>query len=182
MEPAPIDVNKLRGILGKSLAVMNKVESTKPIALSETTRNQVEVEDNEYEEPAPRTYNEEMVRNSNLAPAIKQLMIERPIGQATMQPTFRREDLYDEKDEKPFPETLPKKKAAVPQRRINETVINSNSDTITISKNQLDSLINERLSELLAKSYSKTLVEETISKTIKTLIAEGKIVTKKKTI
>jgi hypothetical protein len=50
---------------------------------------------------------------------------------------------------------------------------------ITISKSQLKDVVKDVLIEYLANEYSKTLTENTIKKTINTLIKEGKISTKK---
>lgn len=183
--PIPVDVNRLKGILGASLAVMNKVETGNfkegnidPRALTEEGVQQLQAEG--VQRPAvaqaPQGYTAETVRNSNLPPEIKKLMIERPIQQLSgPNHSFTLQDVMGEADEKPM--GLPKAKAR-PQQ-ITETRA-TNSDMITISKAELDAMINERLLEFFAKSYNKMLTEQTVKQTVKILTAEGRMTTKKK--
>lgn len=180
--PVPVDVNKLKGILGASLAIMNKVETgdfksgnIDPRALSDDGVREMQQEgiQRPMSTQTPKGYSEETVRNSNLPPEIKKLMIERPIQQlSSPNHSFSLEDVMDEK-----PMGYPKAKPKTQQINENRT---SNSDMITISKSELDAMINERLLEFFTKSYNKMITEETVKKTIKILTTEGKMTVKKK--
>jgi hypothetical protein len=64
-----------------------------------------------------------------------------------------------------------------PRQAINENV---NSDMITISTVDLQNMIDESINRFFKQVYDKTVTEETIKKTINTLIKEGKIQTKRK--
>ncbi len=186
--PAPLDVNKLKGILGNAKKIMNKVEAVNPTVLSEMTQRQVDSEER-LEQSMPLTatesrgYNEEMVRNSKLPDAVKKLMISKPIPPASMSmASVISGDLLDEEegDEKPLIFSNKPKKLA--QKPINEIAQRGNSDMITVSKTQLNEMINEKLLEFFTKSYNKTLIEDTIKRTVSTLIKEGKMTVKKKTL
>jgi hypothetical protein len=54
------------------------------------------------------------------------------------------------------------------------------SGTINITVDLLNEMIDKRVNEILAKMFTKTISEQAIKKTISTLITEGKISTKKK--
>jgi hypothetical protein len=64
---------------------------------------------------------------------------------------------------------------------IRETARN-NSDLITLSRTELQEMINESINNFFKQTYDKTLTEQTIKKTINMLIKEGKLAVKKKTI
>jgi hypothetical protein len=51
---------------------------------------------------------------------------------------------------------------------------------ITISRVDLQNMIDESINRFFKQVYDKTVTEETIKKTINTLIKEGKIQTKRK--
>ena len=77
--PPPVDLNKLKNILGASKAIMNKVEtnnfSTGHIdarALTEEGVNQLQSEGVKHSQ-TPMGYTEDMVKNSNLPPIIKKM-------------------------------------------------------------------------------------------------------------
>lgn len=182
MQPTQIDANKLKSILDKSKAVMRATENMKPQALSEISANLADHSVDDYE-PTPTDYNEEMVANSKLPDSIKKIMLERKIPVANGFQRFSAADLYDEKDEKELPPmTFKKSTQNKPLRApINERLENK-SDLITISKSELNNLINEKLLEFMSKTYNQKLTEETITRTIKTLISEGKLTIKKKTL
>jgi len=187
--PQPVDLNRLKGILGASKAIMNKVESgnfetghVDPRGLTEDGVAQLQSEG--VTRPASQTgaaqYTNEMVMNSNLPEAIKKAMIDKPIPQLTGPSyTFSLDDVSDIAHEKKM--GLPK----TPTKIVNESRSNQ-GDLITISKTQLNemvnNMVNEKLLEHFTKSYNKTLTEETVKRTITTLINEGKIAPKKKTL
>lgn len=181
--PAPVNLDRLKGILGNAKAVMNKAESLKPTTLSETTQRQIEAET--IEEPEgevfkkPQGYTKEDVMKSRLPEAVKQAMINNPIPQLVMPPSkFTLEDMNDVDDDRlmtPNKRTQPIK-VTTP---IRENIVSKNSDMITISRSELNEMINAKLMAFLTESYNKNLTEETIKRTINTLIKEGKISTKK---
>ena len=183
--PQPVDLNRLKGILGNAKAVMQKANVLKPIALSESTKQQIEIEELEepmHEQLQPQSsqgYTDEQVMNSKLPEAVKKAMLEKRMPQLTMPPSkFTLEDMSD-LDDTPM---TPNKRNPITKTPIRENVIAKNSDMITISKAELNEMINTKLMDFLTKSYNKTLTEETIKRTINLLIKEGKLTTKKKSI
>jgi hypothetical protein len=189
--PQPMDLGRLKSILSASKAVMNKVEtnsfSTGHIdgrALNEDGVKQLQSEG--VSRPAAQnnslSYNEDMVKNSKLPPAIKQAMLEHPIPKiGGPNHTFTLDDVSELVDEKPM--GVPKRPNTKAQP-INE--VRTSSDMITISRSQLDeiveNIVNEKLLEFFTKNYNKALTEQTVKTTINTLIKEGKIQPKKKTL
>jgi len=184
--PPPVDITRLKSILSGAKAVMQKVNSNNfstgnidPRALTEDGVRELQSEGvTRQTTSSPVQYTNETVMNSKLPDAIKQAMINNPIPQLTgLNHSFTLDDVIDhEQFEKPLPR--PKIQQNNTRPRINEST--NNSDLITISKSQLNELINENLLNFFAKSYNKMLTEETVKKTITTLIKEGKIIPKKK--
>jgi len=184
--PTPVNLNLLKGILGNAKKLMNKVENNDYTtghvdarALNEDGIAQLQNEGVRRPSSSPTQevsdYTEEQVRNSKLPQAIKEAMINKKIPKVSMANTsFSLEDVSD-LVEKPM--GLPK----TPIRRpVNETVMQHNSDMITINKTELKSMINESLAQFFKTSYDKTLTEDAIKKTINMLIKEGKITVKAK--
>lgn len=186
--PQPVDINKLKSILGNAKAVMNKVESNtyktgNVDARALTEEGVQELQSEGYSRPVSAqasTYTEEMVKNSKLPSAIKKAMLENPIPQLTTpNHTFSLNDVSDLTEEKPM--GLPR----TPKTRVvNES--KQQNGLISISKEDLremvNELVNEKLLEFFVKNHNKNITEETVKRTISTLIKEGKIATKKKTI
>lgn len=184
--PKPVDVNRFKAIAGSFKKIVQKADELKPIVLSETTQKQTEIESIEesmVEKTAPaRDYSDEQVMNSRLPESVKKAMIDRRVPKLTSPPSkFSIEDF--EKDEKDIP-MIPNKRAPITKAPVIKAPIRENitpnSDLITVSKSELDAMINAKLLEFLTKSYNKTLTEETIARTINMLIKEGKISVKKK--
>jgi hypothetical protein len=186
MEPQPVDINKLKNILGNARAVMNKVEANNyktgnVNARALTEEGVQELQSEGFSRPIsaqPTAYTEEMVKNSKLPPVIKKAMLENPIPQLTSpNHTFSINDVADLSEEKPM--GLPR----TPKTRvISES--NQQNGSINISKEDLreivNELVNEKLLEFFVKNHNKNITEEVVKKTISTLIREGKIETKKK--
>lgn len=184
--PQPIDLNKLKSILGNAKKIMAVVEAKSPKAPSKASAIHEEAEvrtpiyseaderDPDYGTPdlskyKPSTYTAEQVMASNLPPAIKEAMIKNPIKQPTMAShTFTLEDVQGLAEK-------PKTK----RQTISESH-RADSDMITISRDELERLVDKRINEVLLQSYNKTLTEQAIKKTISMLIKEGKIAVKKK--
>lgn len=195
MEPQPVDLNKLKSILAGSKTIMNKVESNNfttgnidPRALTEDGVRELQSEGITrpmQQKSSSIGYTEDMVKNSNLPPIVKEAMLKNPIPQITSPNyTFSLEDVSELSNEKQMgyprvPKTTPSK-----SRTINESV--NNSDLITISRTELKEMIseavNKELIEFFAKNYNSMVTEQAVKKTIGLLIKEGKIPQKKKTI
>ena len=195
--PAPVDLNRLKSILGASKAIMNKVETgdfetghVDPRALTEDGVRELQAEG--VTRPAMSNhsanvgYNEQTVMNSRLPEGVKKIMLERPIPQLTgPNYTFSLDDVSELATDKPMglpktPKTSPK-----PTRQVvNESY--SQSDMITVSKTELGemvkNIVNERLLEFMTKTNNKAITEDAVKKTIALLIKEGKLTPKKKTI
>jgi len=194
--PQPIDVSKLKNILGNAKKIMQvtesgnyktgNIDSTKLVQDTSTYVNESNVNggyipetyNQTYVDPtrAINTYDKTMIQNSRLPEAIKQAMLAHPIPQATMNHTFSLDDVSDLIEEKPMPAPQARNRATV-----NEQVTNNrtNSNMVTIDKNELRDVIKDVLIEYLTQEYSKNLTENVIKKTINTLIKEGKVSNKK---
>ncbi len=197
--PPPVNLSALSAILAKSKQVMNKVEGEAPKSVKPSRNEQINENygDNFYDETderepvyenympstgteeyqAPRDYTREMVENSRLPQAIKDIMIAKPIPVLTSPPSrFTAEEIS-----KITGTPLRDNRAQEPRQRVQENIQQPtrNSEMITISKSELKDMINEGISTFFKQVYDKTLTEETIKKTINLLIKEGKIITKK---
>ena len=202
--PQPVNLAALSGILAKSMKVMAKVETDKPVGQSKAsvmTEGYDSGYDSGYDErderepiyesyqqhPNPQQtfdptnvqdYTEEQVMNSNLPANVKEAMIKNRIPRLTAPPSkFTAEDISRITG-------VPLKQPAQqqPRQMVNENIQRPmSSDMITISKTELKEMINEGISTFFKQVYDKTLTEETIKKTINLLIKEGKISVKKKT-
>jgi hypothetical protein len=191
--PTPVDVSKLKNILANAKKVMKatdeqfkpKVQS--PISESTKSTSSVNAAPNysEYDEkemvfntqnpstsyvPSNRDYTIDEVRNSKLPPQIKEAMIKNHIPRVTSLPgAFSLEGLED-LIEKPLQPTQ--------RKQINEKINRMGSNMITISEQELGELIDKKINESISKLFAKTLAEQTIKRTINTLIKEGKIIKK----
>lgn len=200
--PAPVNLNALKNILAKSKAVMAATEDKHPTgAVKKNVRARMDegYDDSYYNQPIydekderepeyktptlrdyqpnqstqPKQYTPEMVKASNLPPIIKEAMLKNPIPQLQMPPSkFTLEDVSD---------LVPKPTSQLqqPKKQINESAYGVD-DTITISKTELKTMINEAISQFFTQAYNKNLTEAAIAQTIKTLIKEGKLAVKKK--
>ena len=205
--PAPVDLSKLKSILGNAKKVMKAVEEKSPIkkssgSISESYSNDYATQStpmySEADEREPdygidysnfttsapqqpvqhRDYTEQDVMNSNLPPIIKEAMLKNPIPKPSM--SFSKfsleglEDLIEKPVKKQIQQTKP---TSVPLR---ESAGVNQQQMITISLPELNKLIENKVNEMLAKQFVKMISEQSIKKTINTLITEGKIQPKKK--
>jgi len=172
--PQPVNLNLLKGILAKSKKIMNVVESTNPKGMTNTTQGFIDDNnDTDVPEYNNTNYTTEQIMASKLPQSIKEAMINKPIPKLnTMPQKFTLEDVSDLDDIKMIPN----------KRRINENKVanTNNSDLITINKNELESMVYKTAYKILMEDFKKGLTEETIKKTINTLINEGKLTVKKK--
>lgn len=186
--PQPVDLNRLKGILGNAKTIMKKVETgnfetghVDPRALTEDGVAELQSEGvKKPAAPASQGYTEEMVKNSNLPPIIKKAMLEKPIPQLSTQHTFTLDDVSDLSEEKKM------KYPSTPKTRVIKESNQIQSELITVSKEELkemvSDLVNEKLLEFFVKNHNKRITEETVKRTITTLIKEGKVTPNKKTL
>lgn len=193
--PPPVDLNKLKGILGASKAIMQKVETgdfqtghVDARALTEEGVQQLHAQGVSrpirQEQQLNGQQYEQAVMNSAMPEAVKKIMLERPIPQATPNYTFSLDDVSDLSDEKPM--SYPAIPKAKPRQQIIQEHNSQSSDLITVSKSELkemvNSIVNERLLEFMTKTNNKNITEEAVKKTINLLIKEGKLIPKKKSL
>jgi hypothetical protein len=200
--PKPVDIGALSALLGKAKQVMNVVESRAPEKKQQKGRdfdprdsyNQSmfdnspiysESDEREpvyenYQQSAPQgviqnhDYTPEQIMASNLPPIVKEAMLKNPIPRLSGPPSkVSAEDIA----------RITGAKVRTPQQQQQRQVISegrTSDDMITISKTQLQDMINESINTFFKQTYNKTITEETIKKTINLLIKEGKIQTKRK--
>lgn len=194
--PPPVDLNRLKGILGNAKTIMKKVETgdfeTGHVDARALTEDGVmELQAEGVSRPIqsiqqPQFENDQYqqaVINSGMPESVKKLMLERPIQQATPNYTFSLDDVSDLSDEKPLPRPSIQKNTQ--KRAIQENSIQS-SDMVTVSrielKEMVNAIVNEKLLEFMTKANNKTIAENAVKKTIGLLIKEGKLIPKKKTL
>lgn len=193
--PAPVNLSALQSILAKSKQVMKKVDSEKPIvsngsntkglvesAYQESSSMYSEHDEKEmmFEQHAPTTnmhealdYTEEQINNSKMPAIVKEAMRSKHIPKPKFTTSkFSIDDVSALIEKKPLAQPQQK-------RQLNENV-NTSNDMITLSRAELQNMINEAVIGYFKKSYDKTITEETIRKTLNVLIKEGKLNTKTK--
>lgn len=197
--PQPIDINRLKGILGGAKAIMNKVETgdyetgnVDARALNEDGVQQMMAEGitrpQQSVAPQPQLYgsNKPMYKNmetSKMPAAIKEAMLKTPIPQhsGVGGHTFNLEDVQDspqlqQRQRQQFPST-PKTQ---PRRQIYEEP--NHDGTFTVSESSLRGIVKDILLEFMTSTFTQNLSEEVIKKTITTLVKEGKINVKKRVV
>lgn len=188
MDPRPVDLSKLKNVLGNAKHLMKKVEtndySTGHINTEALTESGVQRLAESGYVPQNRAtqapvFNEDRLANSKMPEAVKQMMRDNPPVQMDLESIELAglEDLI----EKPYNVGNHHQ-----QRPIRENVQRpNNGDMITISKTELNEMINKavesKLLEFMTQTFTKNLSETVITKTVSTLIKEGKIQVKKKT-
>ena len=196
--PPPVDRSRLGNILGKAAAVMNKDETETPkkqnnqiqesyeddYVVPQVRRqptemyNESDEREMNFQNYVPSTpsnvynYSDDQVANSKLPDSIKKIMVEKRIPKISTLPSrFTAEELAQASG-------IQLKGTKKP---LNENINRSSNqnDMITISKTQLNEMVNnmvdKKLLEYFTKSYNKLVTQETVKATITTLIKEGKI-------
>lgn len=163
MEQTDVDLNRLRATLGKSKSLMGVVESN---SYSKGNVDRSRITSNN--DAAPRASRQPMdaghpdytknVTNSRLPDHIKQAMLETPIYGSDLsggikQPT--KEDFEQQYQQKP---------------RVVESKQQNNEPT-TINREEIKSMVEGILAEMMVKTISENVMKRTISK----LMSEGKI-------
>lgn len=197
MRPTPVVMSPaMIALLAKSKQVMNKSLTDKPIVNKNTQSvtesiaydntpiySESDEREPNYDEYAPspvtaaplQNYSVEHIMASKLPANVKEAMIKNPIARVGTQ------GLSQETIDAINPTA--KKQAPQPRQIVNENrQAPQNSDLITISRTELKEIMNETLVNFLKSSYDKKITEAAISKTINTLIKEGIISGKKKTL
>jgi len=196
--PQPIDVNRLKGILGGAKAIMNKVETgdyevgqVDSRALNEDGVQQMMAEGitRPQQSVAPQmTPDQPMYRNlesSKMPSFIKDAMVNTPIPQmgSPAGHTFNLEDVQEQTQQRApqFPST-PKTAPRQPIYEQQQPMGANPNGTFTVSETALRAIVKDMLLEFMTTTFTKSLSEDVIKKTISTLIKEGKISVKKKTV
>ena len=139
--------------------------------------------------------NESQIDNSRLPDAVKKLMKEQPIPKMEMGsgggPTFTIDDVRGMVQKSP---SVPQQQTQAqptntyytqtPQpTQITETVVTNSQGKmlVTLTEEELDKKINDALMKFMTEHFTKNLKEETIKRTISTLIKEGKLKVRTKT-
>ena len=195
--PQPVDMSRLKGILGKAKAVMNTVNegsysrgNIDSTSITQDTSGyvatpggqaapqQAQVQPQAMPNPVRQlgAISEEALAKSKMPDSIKNLMRDNPIIQSNpmMPASFSLDDVSDLVE----PNRQPQAQARQPQQRMNESVMSQSNDKFTVSESALRGIIKDVLVEYLTADYNKNLTEGAIKKTINTLIKEGKIKTK----
>jgi len=187
------DNSKLMAMLAGAKNVMNKVESGDYTTGNVDASQQGLTSDNLVESvqgmpnptggqygtrPMGNTYKN--LSTSKMDPAILKAMVDNPMPQQSMGsgggPTFTLEDVQGlvQKQSTTAPQYTP-------QPIQEQAPANSyGQKMITMTESELEAKIKNTLFEFMATTFVSTLKEETIKKTITTLIKEGKIKVSKK--
>jgi hypothetical protein len=127
---------------------------------------------------------------SKMPDNIKEAMINNPIPKMDMNPdgnpSFSLEDVQELLNKKQQPTAQPQQSQPQTQtqtNQVNESYITNSSGQrlITMTEAELDKKIDDALMNFMSKTFTKNLTENTIKKTINTLIKEGKLKVKSKT-
>jgi hypothetical protein len=132
----------------------------------------------------------ETIKNSRLPDAVKKLMIEQPIPKLEMGsgggPTFSLADVKGLVQPQMAQTQIPTQQVVNEQKFVSPGVAPQITNSagqmlITLTEAELDKKINDALLNFMATTFTKNLTENTIKRTITTLIKEGKIKVKQKT-
>lgn len=193
--PTPIDVSRLKNILGGARAIMDKVESgnyetghVDGRALNEDGVQQMMAEGitrpQVQHAVAPQmNANQPMYKNMNsskMPTAIKEAMMKTPIPQMTgPNHTFNYEDVADQAPQR-APQ-YPSTPRTNPQPVYEQQQIGANNNgTFTVSESALRAIVKDCLLEFMTQTFTQSLSEDVIKKTITTLVKEGKLNVKRK--
>lgn len=192
--PQPIDVNRLKKMLGGAKTIMNKVEngdyetgSVDPRALREDTVKSVASERANSIPSAPQQNNVNgeahypNFEKSKMPDAIKQAMKDNPIPQVNGMPqSFTLDEVMDyENDEKQIPPQSRHKSNRKPITENKKPQLNSN-EIRKIIREEMQSIVKDEMIEFFTKYFAKSLAEDTQKKLIQHLLKEGKISTSKR--
>lgn len=199
--PTPIDVNRLKNILGGAKAIMNKVESgdyetghVDGRALNEQGVQEMMAEGitRPQQAVAPQVQNNQpMYKNINtskMPDAIKEAMMATPIPQGQgINHTFNLEDVQPQGQQQNIPQQYPSTPKTQPRQQMYEQqqqqpVGANQNGTFTVSESALRAIVKDMFLEFMTNTFTQNLSEQVIKNTISTLIKEGKINIKKKVV
>lgn len=171
----PVDLNKLKGILNKSKAVMKTVESGHyqtgnidgNVLVQETidTLPPGAMPKAMSSKSAP-VITEDKIQNSRLPDAIKKVMLENPIPQMTgPNHTFTLDDVSDLVD-KPMP--TPKAKQS--QRQFVQEQV---QQPTTMNEDRMRAIVQEEMAKFFSGYFMKQITETIQKQTIKNLLDTG---------
>jgi hypothetical protein len=193
-----ISKERLQAMLGGAKQVMDKVNDTDfkvdHSRVNETISGNVELLASlpdgatpQGNPTRPMGNNYANLHTSKMPDAIKNAMINNPMPKLEMGsgngPTFTLEDVKSLVQPQLAPQNVSQLAPQQVAQSINETsIVNSQGQRlITMTEAELDNKIQGALLEFMATTFTKNLTENTIKKTISTLIKEGKIKVKQKT-
>tara|TARA_R110000796_G_scaffold58413_4_gene134845 strand:+ start:4094 stop:4690 length:597 start_codon:yes stop_codon:yes gene_type:complete len=194
-----ISKERLQAMLGGAKQVMDKVNGTDfkvdHTRINETLTGNVELLDSLPNGATPQTnptremgHSYQNLEKSKMPEAIKRAMVETPIPKFEMSsgggPTFSLNDVKNLVKPQMAPQV--QTQTQIPNQnnhKLNETtIVNSKGQMlITMTEAELDKKIQDKLLDFMATTFTKNLTENTIKRTISTLIKEGKIKVKQKT-
>jgi hypothetical protein len=180
MTQQPMDMNKLKAILGKSRAVMDAVEDGNYQTGNVDGNSLVQegLVDSLPDGSTPQQslkkaeITEDMIESSNLPPMIKEAMRSKPIPSVSMTDTFTLDDVED-LVEKPIPAPQSKPR----QRQIvNETI----QQPVNMGEERMRQIVQEEMTKFFSTYFMKNITEVVQKQTIKNLISTGVLKPKKK--
>jgi hypothetical protein len=187
----PANLAALKGILGKSKALMEHVETDNyqkgnlDASMMVTSDQLVEGNQMGGQMPIPQRsaqsmnvggYNDQMVDNSRLPDHIKNAMKEHKIpalNPANVMQSFSLEDMGDLVEKSmPSPQQYQ-------QQRINEQQYQQQpvQQSMNVNEQMIRAIVKEELLNILGGEFTKQIRENAIKSTIQTLIKEGKVKT-----
>jgi hypothetical protein len=181
--PQSADLSRMKGILSNARNLMRKVETgdyetgnIDPRGLTEEGVSQLQAEG--VTRPANQNgggYAYKNMESSKMPQAIKNAMIENQIPQINnpLSHTFSLDDVSEIIEP-------PQSSSPYFAQQNGGTRVNNGEKMFTISESELRSIIQSELLNFMTNTFVTSLNEETIKKTIGTLLKEGKITTKKK--
>ena len=194
-----ISKERLQAMLGGAKQVMDKVNNTNfkidHNTINETISGNVELLDSLPNGVSPNTNPTRQMGNSyqnlhtsKMPEIIKKAMVENPIPKYEMAsgsgPTFSLDDVKNLVRPQIASNNVQQVQPQYNQINENSTkFVNPNGQIlITMTEAELDKKIQNALLEFMATTFTKNLTENTIKRTISTLIKEGKIRVKQKTV
>jgi hypothetical protein len=204
--PTPVDLNKLKSILGNAKKVMAVTEQKFPTKKTsgETRMNEnmgssypstpIYYENDEREPEYPTYVNQHQTETMNETRNIHQPMNydEQAIINSKLPPAIKEAMLKNPIPKLSGPPSKfsledlseliekPKQQFKSPSVPLRESSGSYQSPSINITVDVLNEMIDNRVNAILAQMFTKTVSEQAIKKTITTLINEGKISVKKK--
>ena len=193
----PANLAALKGILGKSKALMEHVETDNyqkgnlDASMMVTSDQLVEGNQMGGQMPTPQRsaqsmnvsgYNDQMIDNSRLPDTIKNAMKEHKIpalNPTSVMQSFSLEDMGD-LVEKPMPSPQQYQQQRINEQQQYQQPIQQGN----VNEQMIRQIVKEELMNILAGEFTKQIRENAIKSTIQTLIKEGKVkpAVKKRTV